>query len=269
MVDETQLNLTVIALYIKQLIDNYYKTLREDGFFLSLGSKEFGFLFAALFLVYNLTFHGTHFERIPVCFFISVIFYSGFSRFWYYIAFLQRWLPIDIIFNIAKIISALVGLIFFIFYGILKPFTLIFLTFILYDLIDDIIESTFINYYIITRISCFIAFCITFYLLFRFYKWLKGGYEIFFCVIFAAYGAIVFNLAISQLTGFLTGFVYFVKKIGNSGLLKSLGIDGNSIFWFVTAAGAFTYQTRYINEDYLNDKLPVKNDKKEMGDATI
>lgn len=265
---ETETNLANIALAARSIIVKYEALAIARGFFFSLFSTEFTSVFGALYLVYNLTFHGTHFERIPVCFFIGVIFYSLISRFYYYFAFLHAFLPIHKVFNLWKIVSAVVAVIFFVFYGMLKPFTLGFIVWMVYDIIDDFIETNLLEYLGVniftiyfTRFVCFLAFIGTFYAFYRYYRYFKGTYEIFFCGVFAVYGALVLDLCISELFNIFVTFNKYVNNIVDVGIFKTFGFNGNSTFWVLTATGAFTYQTKYINEDYLDDKKPIDEDK--------
>ena len=163
-----------------------------------------------------------------------------------------------------------VGALFFLFYDLLKPFTLLFIVFMFFDMIDDLVEKGIIALLgdspislWMVRLFCLLSLVMTFYIMYKFYRWLKGGYEIFFCAVFALYGGLVLDLAISELFGILTDFNEYIIYMVNYGLYEVFGMNPDTVMWMGTALGAFIYQSHHINEDYLNDKKDLEEEKSE------
>lgn len=255
---EFENNLLRIALNYAELINDYNDTVKKLGLFSSFFTKDFILILIYGFLAWMLTFHGTHFERIPITFFVIVLFYSFLSRFIYLIQ-LQNLISVNIFLILFKILSIFIGSMFLVFYPIFKQIVIWFVPYLIYDFIDDIIEDLFEKFIFkyITRLVSIILFIGTVYLIFITYKWLKGLYEILFCFIFVIYGSLLMNLTISETLGLTDQFKMFIETALMLGFPSILNFNIFTFFWLSFIITALIYQIKYINEDYLNDKIKI------------
>lgn len=255
---EFENNLLRIALNYAELLNEYNNTVKKFGLFTSLFTKDFISIFTYGFLAWMLTFHGTHFERIPITFFVIVLFYSFLSRFRYLIQ-LQNIISVDIFLILFKILSIFIGSMFLVFYPVFKQIVIWFIPYLIYDFIDDTIESLFEQFIFkyATRLVSIILFIGTVYLIFITYKWLKGLYEILFCFIFVIYGSLLMNLTISEILGLSNQFKIFIETALMLGFPSIINFNIFTFFWLTFIVTALIYQIKYINEDYLNDKIKI------------
>ncbi|ORD94408.1 hypothetical protein ECANGB1_746 [Enterospora canceri] len=260
LLDKLKMNMCSTALKQDKLVEALGSKIDEVGLFWGLFSTDMLVLFFSTFVIYFIAIHGTHFERIPVAMLISMVVYSFFTKFQRIVNLLSRFFSTATIHKIISIVSMIVGALVFILYTLLKIAVIWVFIALIIDQIDDLIEGYLIDRapIYVTRFLCVVIALLLFYLAYRTYRIFKATYEFGFCAIFASYGSLLMLVTIFKLLG-SNAYTNFIYSIANYGLGYTIGWNFVTLVWAAVALGCFIYQTKYINEDYLGDKLKLKD----------